>query len=171
MGARKGCIPWNKGRTGFVFSDEAKAKMSTSATGRKHTKETKEKLSKIAKRNKAGGYIPGSGRGKSGWYKGFWCDSSWELAFVIYNLENNIAFSRNKNKFDYIYQGKNLTYTPDFIVNGKYVEIKGYKSAIWESKLSQFPETINVLYENDMKVYLDYVVDKYGKDYINKYGE
>lgn len=44
-------------------------------------------------------YIPGpkrgGGRGKSGWYKGFWCDSSWELAFLIYHLEHEIPISRN----------------------------------------------------------------------------
>ena len=27
------------------------------------------------------------GYGKHGWYKEYWCDSSWELAYVIYNLD------------------------------------------------------------------------------------
>jgi len=37
-----------------------------------------------------GGKRIGSGRGKSGWYKGYWCDSSWELAYVIYNIDHDV---------------------------------------------------------------------------------
>jgi len=31
-------------------------------------------------------------RGKAGFYKGYHCMSSWELAYVIYNLEHNVSF-------------------------------------------------------------------------------
>ena len=44
--------------------------------------------------------------GIKGWYKGFWCDSSWELAYVIYNLDHGIEFRRNTEKFEYEYCGK-----------------------------------------------------------------
>lgn len=73
----------------------------------------------------SGGIRKGSSRGKSGWYKGYWCDSSWELAFVVYNLENDIIFQRNKMGFDYVFDNKNRKYYPDFLYSdGRYVEIK-----------------------------------------------
>lgn len=50
-----------------------------------------------------GGYRKGSGIGKSGWYKGIYCDSSWQLAYVIYHLEHQFNIVRNKQKRIYIY--------------------------------------------------------------------
>jgi hypothetical protein len=74
----------------------------------------------------SGGFRQGSSRGKSGWYKGYWCDSSWELAWVIYNLENDIDFERNKIGFKYIFEGKESLFYPDFIIKGEYIEIKNF---------------------------------------------
>ena len=39
-----------------------------------------------------GGKRHGSGRGKKGWYKGYYCDSTWELAWVIYQLDHGVKF-------------------------------------------------------------------------------
>ena len=108
-----------------------------------------------------GGYRIGSGRGKSGWYKGFFCDSSWELAYVIYNLDHNIKIERNTNKFSYIYEGTEKYYIPDFIIDDEYYEIKGYKSKQWEAKQDQFPHILNVLYKEDLKYIFDYIKKKY----------
>lgn len=133
--------------------------------GRKHTEEQKRKIGLF------GGYRKGSGRGKKGWYKGYFCDSSWELAFVIYNLEHGIQFERNKKKFTYTFNGKEYHYLPDFIVDGKYIEIKGYWCEQWEAKYKQFPknETLQVLTKNEIQPYLNYVINKYGKDFISLY--
>ena len=49
----------------------------------------------------SGGIKKGSSRGKSGWYKGYWCDSSYELAYLIYNLDNSTEVERNKKGFNY----------------------------------------------------------------------
>lgn len=69
------------------------------------SEETKQKISATAKVNKlSGGYREGSGRGKKGIYKGYYCDSSWELAYVIYNLEHDIKFERNTQTFEYEYK-------------------------------------------------------------------
>ena len=108
---------------------------------------------------------------KKGRYKGYYCDSSWELAFVIYNLEHDIKFERNTKKFKYIFEGKELKYMPDFIIDGKYVEIKGYWNKQWQAKLEQFPkeEKLIVLYKNDMKKYIDYAKNKYGNNFIELY--
>ena len=118
--------------------------------------------------HKSGGYRMNSGRGKKGWYKGIFCDSSWELAFVIWNIENNKPIERCKEKREYIFKGEKHIYIPDFIVEDEVVEIKGYSSKQWEEKIKQNPD-IKVLYKNDIKPYLDYVISKYGKNFISLY--
>ena len=124
-----------------------------------------------ANKGKTGGIRNGGGIGKSGWYRGYWCDSSWELAFVIYNLENNIEFKRNRKGFKYIYEGNEYRYYPDFIIDNEYYEIKGYIDKKNEAKISQFQDKLHILKKEEMKLYLDYTINKYGKDFIEKYGE
>lgn len=129
---------------------------------------TRQKLSIIAKEQKLGGYVQGSGRGKKGWYKGFFCDSSWELAYVVYCLEHNISIIRNTEKRTYIWQEVVKNYIPDFIVEGALIEIKGYKTEQWLAKLEANPD-VKVLYEKDLEPVLNYVKNKYGKDFISLY--
>lgn len=164
-GAKKGCTPWNKGiPTGHTPWNKG----LTGRTGTPHTEETKQHLSKRAKELNYGGYIPGSGRGKKGWYNGFFCDSSWELAYVIYCLEHGKNIQRNTTKRKYIWEGVEKSYTPDFIVDGKVTEIKGYKTEQWLAKYKANPD-IDVLYEKEMQPILAYVISKYGKKYIELY--
>jgi len=133
--------------------------------------ERRLKISLTAKKNKiSGGLRKGSGRGKKGWYKGFWCDSSWELAYVIYCLDHNIKFSRNNKKFEYIWEKEVHHYTPDFIMeDGLYIEIKGYLTKQVEEKIRQFNYPIEIIDKNKIIKYVDYVKDKYGKDFIELY--
>lgn len=175
-------IPWNKGKKG-VYSDEYRKKISDSlkkvskgiASSPEKEILRKQKISESMKKNPlSGGLRIGSGRGKKGWYKGYWCDSSWELAWVIYNLEHGVKFERNSVGFNYQYNGQNRKYYPDFIINETYYEIKGRRT--FESlddenkeKISQFEKNLLVLYLKDMKPYLEYVIKKYGKDYIKLY--
>lgn len=119
---------------------------------------------------KLGGYREGSGRAKSGWYKGIFCGSSWELAWVIYSIDHGISFQRNKEGFSYVYNGELHEYFPDFILfDGTYLEVKGYKTLQWEEKLSQFAKKIQVLTKKEMEPILKYVKDKYGNDFIRMY--
>ena len=166
---------WNKGLTKETSESVAKFSKTYSERysrennhwyGKHHSDETIRKMKKTC-----GGYRQGSGRGKHGWYKGYYCDSSWELAFVIYNLDHNIKFERNRKVFTYNYNNEIHTYMPDWLIDNKYVEIKGFCDSQWKAKLSQFPkeETLEVLTEHEMKPYIDYVVEKYGKDYIKLY--
>lgn len=117
---------------------------------------------------KFGGYRKGSGRGKSGWYKGIYCDSSWELAYVIYHRDNDLDIKRCKEQRKYIFEGKEHIYIPDFITDNGIVEIKGYKTKQWEAKEKYNPD-IKVLYKDEIQFYLDYVIKKYGNDYIRLY--
>jgi len=169
--------PWNKGITKdddqrlkkaseTLKEHYAQGLIKPSFLGRKHTEESKKKC------GKGGGYKHGSGRGKQGWYKGYWCDSSWELAYVIYNLEHNIQFIRNKEGFEYEFENKKYKYYPDFILeDGTYVEIKGYLDKKNEIKIKSFDKKLIIIDKKGIKQYIDYVVEKYGKDYIKLYNE
>ncbi len=117
-----------------------------------------------------GGYRPTAGRGKSGWYKGIFCNSSWELAWVIYALDHNIKFERNTRGFEYEFDGKSHKYYPDFrLEDGSYLEVKGWSWKKWEAKLKGFPYKLMVLYKEELKPIFDYVKTKYGNDFIKMY--
>lgn len=131
-----------------------------------HTTESKNKIVygmthfKVNKNNKGH---------KRGWYKGYWVDSSWELAFVLYNLDHKISFERNYDGFDYNDDGKVKRFYPDFIVNNEYIEIKGFHSSLVDKKISQFPKdkTLKILYKQEMIPYLEYAKSSYGKEFWN----
>ena len=117
-----------------------------------------------------GGYRKESSKGKSGQYKGYWCDSSWELAWVIYHLENNIKFERNKKGFEYEFEGKIQKYYPDFILeNGIYIEIKGFERENDKYKWISFSGSLKIIFKDEIKKFLDYTVEKYGKNFIELY--
>ena len=117
----------------------------------------------------SGGVRRGSSRGKSGWYKGYWCDSSYELAFLVYNLEKGIYVERNKEGFKYVYKGKERLFYPDFIINGEYIEVKNYRSELTDDKLKYFPYDITIFYKDTITPYLEYVINKYCKNFIDLY--
>jgi hypothetical protein len=118
----------------------------------------------------SGGYRKGSGIGKKGWYKGYWCDSSWELAFVIYNLENNIIFERNTIGYEYYYKGNKHKYYPDYKVFDTLYEIKGFETDKDKEKYKSIKNlNLKILYKGDIQHMIDYVISKYGKDYIKLY--
>ena len=132
----------------------------------------RKKISATCKINKkSGGYRKGSGRGKKGTYKGYWCDSSYELAWVIFHIEHNIEFIRNTEKFPYYFNNELKNYIPDFIIGDTYFEIKGYKDEKVDSKIEYFPFKLKLLYLEDMKEIFDYVIENYGKNFISLYEE
>jgi len=117
----------------------------------------------------SGGIRKGSSRGKCGWYKGYWCDSSYELAYLIYNLEHDIEIERNKKGFEYFYKDEKHIFYPDFKVNSKLVEIKNYRSELTDAKLKSVNENITIYYKDTIKPYLNYAISKYGKNFIEIY--
>lgn len=119
---------------------------------------------------KWGGCRDGSGRGKSGWYKGIYCSSTWELAYVIYCIDHNIPIERCKEKRSYTYKGKVHNYHPDFVTPDGIIEIKGYVTEQWLEKEKQNPD-VKTLYNDDMKPYLQYVHDNYTNDITSLYDD
>ena len=123
----------------------------------------------INKKYRLGGFKESSVKNyKSGWYHGIHCDSSWELAFIIYNEEHNIKVERCKEVRSYILENKEYKYYPDFIINNEIYEIKGIKSKNSDAKQLYNPDII-FLFRKDMKKYLDYVIEKYGNNFIDLY--
>lgn len=116
-----------------------------------------------------GGCRKGSGTGKSGWYNGIWCDSSYELVWVIYMLDHNISFERNKTGFEYSFDEKIYKYYPDFKIGDMYIEIKGYHTKKFESKVKKFPHPLRILYREDLQKEFEYVETKYGANFIELY--
>lgn len=139
------------------------------------SEETRHKL-----QEHAGGYRKGSGSGKRGYYKGIYCMSSWELAWVVYQFDHNKKVEQCKERFLYRMNGKDHYYTPDFKIEGIYYEIKNYHRPDTDFKIKYFPlDKKLILIEGDEnKLYLNYVIEKYGesfyeilyekKDYKNK---
>lgn len=101
-------------------------------------------------------------KSKSGYYKGIWCDSTWELAFVIFCIDHNIPFSRNVTGFQYLYNGKYHKFYPDFIINNRmYIEIKGMRDPINDAKQKSVPHPIKFLYYADLQNCFEYCRVKY----------
>ena len=111
------------------------------------------------------------GTAKYGIYKGIHCDSSYELAFVIYCFDHNISFERNLKGFEYCYNNSTHLYFPDFIINNKYIEIKNYISDLTKAKIDQFPadETLLVYDKKALKECLSYCKTTYGPNYAYLY--
>lgn len=126
-------------------------------------------LSKNSKDKKCGGLKEGSAKSyKHGWYKNIYCDSSWELAFVLWHFDNNIEIKRSKEVRKYKINDIEYNFYPDFEVNNKIYEIKGIKNEISDAK-QLYNNDIIFLYRKDMEIYLKYARDKYGRDFIKLY--
>lgn len=180
----KGYVPFNKGKTleqifGHKRAEQIKQKLKNSLIGKSSGKcfdpvleqDRRRKIGETAKlRGNTGGYRKGAGRGKKGWYKGFFCDSSWELAWVIYHLDHNIKFDRNFEKFEYEYNEEKHFYIPDFKKDGKFIEVKGFKNGQFYAKMKFFPHEIEIFDAKKMEPILNYVITAYGQDYIKLYG-
>lgn len=121
-----------------------------------NTKYCKECYSKYF----AGGYREGSGRCKVGFYNGIFCNSTYELVWIIYNLQNKTNFKR----CDFILKDEKTTYIPDFLLidTNEIIEIKGF--VLDKEKLKNKINLaiskgygIKVLYKEDLKKEFEYV--------------
>jgi hypothetical protein len=107
-----------------------------------------------------GGYRKGSGRSKSGYCDGIYCGSTYELAWVVYNLDNDIPFSRCYDYFCY----SGHKYYPDFIQDSIYIEIKGYHTSLVDLKTQAVLDAgkdILVLYKDDLSHCFKWIKDNY----------
>lgn len=120
--------------------------------------------------NLKGGFRQGSAKNyKYGTYKGTACDSSYELAYVVYCMDHQIDIKRNFQGFTYLINGKEHLYYPDFLCGDTYVEIKNQETDVVLAKIKQFPKNLSyhILYKDDMKPYIQYCEDTYGKNFCS----
>lgn len=115
---------------------------------------------KCANKN-AGGYREGSGRAKSGYYKGIYCGSTYELCWLIYQIDHNLEVTR----FEGTLESNGIKYIPDFIQDGKIIEIKGYEKQESVDKKSKVAADngydVIVLRKDDIQHCFDWVKEKY----------
>ena len=159
--------PWNAGLTKDTdprvqqISDRMKGNKLWS--GRKHTEEAKQKLSKALLE-----YNHGDNQrnlhSKGGWFDGIYFMSTWELAYYIYQRDQGILLNRCVERFQYTWEGKLHYYTPDFIIDGVYIEIKGKewpKDLVKYQAVKDHGKQFKVLYEKDLKDCFNYVLTTY----------
>lgn len=180
--------PWNKGKKAAddsrIFSGDAARQRALQcqerlrAEGRKPGYATttdkellrRKRISKgVRSSQTCGGKRHGSGRGKKGWYKGFFCDSTYELVYIIYNLDNGIKFKRCNRVYIYQYKGESHKYYPDFeLADGTIIEIKGYYSEVVDIKAASVTDRpIKILYEKDLQYAFDWVRGHYIYDQLS----
>lgn len=114
--------------------------------------------------SKHGGYRKGSGRSKSGHYKGIYCGSTYELCWVIHSIDHNVGFTRFPGKLE----KDGVSYYPDFLLSDKktIIETKGYEKQESVQKKIDVAEShgykVQVLRKQDLSFAFDYVTKKYG---------
>lgn len=152
---------WNSGLTKDTDARVAKngnkvsdyyAKAGGSFTGKKHSKETRRKMSKQKAALYATGWEPICGRCKKYEYISpiagtIKVDGTWELKVAYYLDSLGVSWVRNKTRFQYVRpDGRTATYQPDFYVETwkSYLEIKGYETELDRAKWSQFNEPLLV---------------------------
>jgi len=111
----------------------------------------------------------------AGHYRGYYYESSFELAWLVYNLDHRIQFSRCNKSFEYYDSqiGKWRLYFPDFeLANGTIIEIKGYYTQNTADKMQavlfDYGRNIVLLEEKDLQTELNYCYTKYGKNFATK---
>ncbi|RLD67274.1 MAG: hypothetical protein DRI84_02825 [Bacteroidetes bacterium] len=111
-----------------------------------------------------GGYREKSTRAKSGHYKGIFCASSYELIFVAYHLDIGSNLKPCGIKIPYMYEGKSHNYHPDFFIDNKIYEMKGFYTEVVDIKTQAAINAgyeIDVLYLEKLQPMLEYLKEKY----------
>lgn len=99
----------------------------------------------------SGGYRQNASYGKFGTYKGVYCDSTYELAFLIYCLDHNIQIERCTTYFMYEYEGSFHKYYPDFYLpeSDTYIETKGQMTELVYIKAKAVPNNKLLLLDTE----------------------
>ena len=118
-------------------------------------------------------------------YQGIHFDSSWELAYYIWLVDNKRDFIYHPECYLQYEDHENIVrnYQPDFLVEGVFYEIKGdqffnelgepwnkyTKNFWWEKYNTLIENNVVILREAEIRQYLRYIKDTYGKDYLKQF--
>lgn len=159
---------WNTGKTYEEAMGARKAaaykKKLSEATKKVHenggydlSPEAKQLKSERIRKAKTGGYKPGGGRGKGQWYVSkiagrVYLDSSYEVFYAQYLDRCGTQWTKNKIRFDYIWEEQTRYYIPDFYLKDtdEYIEIKGFQTDKDLAKWKHFPYKLTVLFCKDL---------------------
>lgn len=140
-------------RSSYGISDETKLKISNAVKG------------------KTGGFRNFGGSGKKGIYKNILYQSSWELAWLIFQFEHGLNPTRIDFWISYVNEnGRSSKYYPDFMMDNTIFEVKGFMSKKTELKIAAARlngYNIRVISKDEIYEYIDYCVEKYGKEFWN----
>lgn len=113
-----------------------------------------------------GGYRERAGRGIKGWFRGIFCSSLWELAFVAFHTDNGNRIKRNRQWWEYQLNGKTHRFYPDFWVNDRLFEIKGRKTSDHATAVDNAKEEavpgIMFLFKDGLEPMFQHAREKYG---------
>ena len=170
---------WNKGLTketdkrikdyAIRYSDGVKSgRIKPSFLGRHLTKEHKDKIIATYIENRTNNKYRGT-------YKGIYFQYSFELAWIVWNLEHGIKIFRCEETFEYwdSEQKKTRTYYPDFqLEDGTIVEIKGrVTQCVYDKQdavINKYKRKYVLLTQDKIQHCLDYCKEKYGNDFLTK---
>lgn len=151
------------------FFNKNKRRLTCSSVCQRQLISKNSKTTRTLNNTKLGGARINSGKSISGWYKGIYCNSTYELAFLIYHIENNISIQRCDFYLEYEFQNKIHKYYPDFIVDNKIYEIKGRIDSKALAKQEQYPNII-IIDKEKIQFYIQFVKRKFNiKNIFNLY--
>lgn len=110
-----------------------------------------------------------------GFYNGIYFQYSFELAWLVWNIEHGNKVNRCTKSFKYFdtVQKKIRRYYPDFeLPDGTIVEIKGRMTQNVIDKqnavINEYHEKYQLLFKKDIQICLDYCKKKYGNNFLQK---
>lgn len=145
---------WNDGSfwKGRKHTEETKRKLSSSGSGRKMSDEFKKKRKLDMEKRYSEGWECRAGRTKKIKYFSeiageVTVDGLWELNVCKFLDSQKIKWERNKKRFKYTdTEGRMRSYCPDFylVESDTFLEIKGFETDLDRLKWSQFSEKLIV---------------------------
>lgn len=155
----KGNVSWNKGK--YLVDRITKKCLQCNKEFLIKKYESKKYCSNDCWKLQSGGYREGSGRAKTGYYKGIYCGSTYELVWVIYNIDHGLTV----NRFPGFLEKDGIKYYPDFLINKSIIEIKGYEkqgSVEQKTKVAEsFGYQVTVLRKQDLETEFNWVKANY----------
>lgn len=118
-----------------------------------------------------GGDRLNSGWSKTGYYKGIYCGSTYELCWVIHAMDHGIPFKR----FEGVLKKDGLTYIPDFLLDDgtTIIELKGFDVRENVNKKTKLAESlgykVEVLREQELQPIFEYIKQHYGVSWQKSY--
>jgi hypothetical protein len=139
-----------------ILTDEGRAIIIEKNLSRRHTEESKKKLSvsmKQAVLNNPESYSSKNrGRTKQIIIDGIKLQGQWEVDFYLWAKEEGLNPRRPTEAFKYEWNGERW-YHPDFYIESKdlYVEVKGYETDRDRAKWRDFPRKLRIIKEAEIK--------------------